>query len=42
MVVSNINVYGLENSIKGSKYPMSVDVEKVNTDLTKTCIKLAK
>lgn len=42
MVISNVNVYGLENSIKGSKYPMSTDINKLNADLTKTCIKLAQ
>ena len=27
-VVSNVKVYGLEESIKRSKYPMAVDIEK--------------
>jgi hypothetical protein len=34
-VVNNIKVYGLEESIKRAKYPMSVDVDKLNSDLTK-------
>ena len=42
MVISNVNVYGLENSVIGSKYPMSTDISKLNSDLTKTCIKLAQ
>lgn len=42
MIVSNVNVYGIENSIIGSKYPMSTDITKLNDDLTKTCIKLAQ
>jgi hypothetical protein len=35
MVVSNVKVYGLEDSIKRAKYPMSVDVDKLNSELTK-------
>lgn len=42
MVISQVEIYGLENSIKGSKYPMSVNLDKINSDLTKTCIKLAQ
>lgn len=41
-VVENVNVYGLEDAIKGSKYPMATDVSKVNSDLTKTQLKLAQ
>lgn len=33
-VVDNWNVYGLEESIRGAKFPMSVDVGKLNSDLT--------
>ena len=40
-VVSNVCVYGLEESVKGSKYPMAVDLSKVNGDITKTTQKLA-
>jgi hypothetical protein len=32
--VSNVSVYGFEESIRGAKFPMSVDVDKLNTDLT--------
>lgn len=42
MVVSNVNVYGLKESIKGSKYPMSVDISKLNDDLTDRAISLAQ
>ena len=35
MVVSNVKVYGLEDSIKRAKYPMSTDINKLNTELTK-------
>ena len=41
-VISNVKVYGIEDSIKASKYPMSVDVSKLNSDITKTVIKLAQ
>lgn len=41
MVISNLNVYGIENAIRGSKFPMSVDINKVNTDITKTVKSLA-
>lgn len=33
-VVNNVKVYGLEESIKRAKYPMSVDVDKLNSELT--------
>lgn len=41
-VISNVNVYGLEEAVKGSKYPMAVDLTKPNTDITKTVIALAQ
>ena len=34
MVVNNVQVYGLEESIKRAKYPMSTDVDKLNSDVT--------
>lgn len=34
-VVSNVKVYGLEESIKRAKYPMSTDVDSLNSELTK-------
>ena len=34
MVVSNVRVYGLEESIKRAKYPMSTDVNKLTSELT--------
>lgn len=36
MVVRNVNVYGLENSFRVSKFPMSADTSKCNDDYTKT------
>lgn len=40
-MVSNVKVYGLEESIKASKYPMSVDTAQCNTDVTDRVQKLA-
>jgi hypothetical protein len=34
-VVSNWKVYGLEDSIRRSKYPKSVDIRKCNSEITK-------
>lgn len=33
-VINNVEVYGLEQSIKRAKYPMSVDTNALNSDLT--------
>lgn len=41
-IVTNVNVYGLEDAIKGSKYPMATDVTKVTSYLTRTQLKLAQ
>lgn len=35
MGICNVKVYGLEESIKRAKYPMSTDVSKLNSELTK-------
>ena len=40
-VISNVNVYGLEESVKGSKYPMATDLDKITTEITATTKKLA-
>lgn len=32
--VHNAKVYGLEDSIRGAKFPMAIDVDKLNTELT--------
>lgn len=34
MGIHNVKVYGLEESIKRAKYPMSTDISKLNTELT--------
>lgn len=41
-IISNDKVYGLENSIKRAKYPMSTDTRTLNTDLTDGIKKLAQ
>jgi len=33
--IKNVNVYGLENSIRAAKYPKSVNLESLDTTLTK-------
>lgn len=33
--INNVNVYGLENSIRAAKYPKSVNLESLDTTLTK-------
>ena len=39
-IISNTAVYGLEESIKRAKYPMSTDINKLNTTLTEGIKKL--
>ena len=39
-MVNNVKVYGLEDSVKASKYPMSVNVDSLNCDITPTVCKL--
>lgn len=34
MVVSNVQIYGLKESIKRAKYPMSIDVSQLNSEVT--------
>ena len=41
MVVDNVKVYGLEESIRRAKYPMATDVNKLNSELTKGIKSLA-
>lgn len=40
MVIDNIHVYGLENAVRGSKFPMATDIDKVNGDIVNTTKKL--
>lgn len=41
-VVSNVNVYGLEDAVKGAKYSFAVDLSKVTDEVTETTRKLAR
>jgi hypothetical protein len=40
-MIKNVEVYGLEQSIKAAKYPMSVDIDSLNSEVTKGIEKLA-
>lgn len=40
-MIKNVQVYGLEESIKASKYPMATDTEKCTPEITKTVRTLA-
>lgn len=40
-IVSNVNVYGLEESVRGSKYPMATDLSLVNDEITARTTQLA-
>jgi hypothetical protein len=40
-IISKVKVYGLEDSIEASKYPMSVDIDAVTDEITPTVVKLA-
>lgn len=42
MIVNNVEVFGLERSIRESKYPMSVSVGECTDELTDRQIRLAK
>lgn len=41
-VVSNWKVYGLDDSVKASKYPMAVDLDALDSEITPTTLKLAQ
>ena len=40
-IISDVKVYGFDESIKASKYPMSVDITTLSTDITNSTIGLA-
>ena len=42
MIIENIQVYGIENAIRGSKFPMSVDIESLNSDIVERTKKLGQ
>lgn len=41
MKIGNVKVYGFEDSVRASKYPMSVDTAECNDNMTPTVKKLA-
>lgn len=41
MIINDWKIYGLEDSVKASKYPKSVDVDACTSEVTKTVQKLA-
>ena len=41
-VISNVEVYGLDNAVKGSRYPMSTDLKDVSDKIDETRIRLAQ
>ena len=40
-MISNCKVYGLEDSVKASKYPMAVDTSECTSEITKNTMSLA-
>lgn len=42
MRIENIEISGIDTAVKASKYPMSVDIEKVTEEITPTVEHLAK
>lgn len=42
MVISNVNVYGIENAVRGSKFPMAVDIDVLNSDIVERTKKLGQ
>ena len=40
-VVSNVNVYGFEEAVKGAKYSYAIDTKAVTSEVTKTTLSLA-
>ncbi len=41
-VISNVHVYGLNEAIRGSKYPMATDLSKLTDEIKPTQIRLAQ
>ena len=42
MKIENVKIYDFDESIKASKYPMAIDTDYCNTNITSTAIKLAQ
>ena len=41
-LISKVNVYGLEESIKASKYPKSIDINQCTDEITKRTVSLGR
>lgn len=41
-MIKNCKVYGIEDSVKASKYPKSIDTESCTSEITETTMKLAE
>lgn len=41
-IVSNVKIYGLEESVRKAKFPMAVDTNSLNSDITNGIIALAQ
>lgn len=41
-MIKNVKIFGIEDSFRASKFPMSVHIDEVNGDITPTIKKLAK
>lgn len=42
MVIENVKVYGIENAVRGSKFPMSVDIDSLDSDIVERTKKLGQ
>lgn len=42
MVISNLHIYGIDNAVRGSKFPMITDVDKANSDIVDRTHSLAQ
>lgn len=42
MVISNLHIYGFDNAIRGSKFPMITDVSKATSEVTQRSYALAQ
>ncbi len=40
-VVSNVNIYGFEESVRGSKYSMAADLNNIDSEVTERTLELA-
>lgn len=40
LVINNVCIFGIDNAVRGSKFPMAVDIDSVTSDITKTTRKL--